>query len=171
MTAHAPGDLTLNDDSTIPVSSNYADVVVSFSTLEDVPDIELYLKEAHRVLRSGGRFLLVTHGIWPYHPCPGHYHDYWRWTGEGFRRVVSQCGLEPLDVGEICGGWMSLVQQLAALSDPWVAPVPRLLRWLRYSLTGLINAFAYAAYLTIGTRKPQPGDIIPIAYILQAQKP
>ena len=44
-----------------------------------------------RVLRPGGRMLLSTHGIMPWHPDPI---DLWRWTSEGLQREISQHGFE-----------------------------------------------------------------------------
>ena len=65
--------------------------MLSTQVLEHVSDPRLYLAEAFRVLRPGGRMLLSTHGTFSYHPDPV---DYWRWTCAGLRRIVVAEGFE-----------------------------------------------------------------------------
>lgn len=83
--------LALNGDGSIPVASATFDVVMSTQVLEHVADPQLYLLEAHRVLRPGGEILLSTHGVFVYHPDPV---DYWRWTGAGLQRALTIAGFE-----------------------------------------------------------------------------
>ena len=83
--------LTLNPDGSLPAADASFDAVISTQVLEHVADPGLYLSESFRVLRSGGRLLLSTHGIFHYHPDPV---DYWRWTGAGLRRQISEAGFE-----------------------------------------------------------------------------
>lgn len=78
-------------DGTVPVPDGSCDAVLSTQVLEHVGDPAVYLSECHRVLRSGGRLLLSTHGIMVYHPDPV---DYWRWTCEGLDRIVREAGFE-----------------------------------------------------------------------------
>jgi SAM-dependent methyltransferase len=87
---NAAASIELNGDGTIPIPDGSVDAVFSSQVLEHVADPALYLAEAVRVLRPGGQLLLSTHGIMVYHRDPV---DYWRWTGEGLRRVVEQAGL------------------------------------------------------------------------------
>jgi SAM-dependent methyltransferase len=91
--ADLPGNrkatLCLNADGTIPEPDNSFDAVLSTQVLEHVTDPRLYLSEAFRVLRPGGRLVLSTHGTFVYHPDPD---DYWRWTGVGLQREVEQAG-------------------------------------------------------------------------------
>ena len=82
-------DLPLNEDGTLPLPSDSADLVISTQVLEHVADPALYLAEAARVLRRDGKLILSTHGIWAYHPHPT---DFWRWTSDGLARVVEQAG-------------------------------------------------------------------------------
>lgn len=88
---NAASQLEIQPDGALPLADGAADVVFSSQVLEHVADPTLYLSECERVLRPGGALLLSTHGIMVYHRDPV---DYWRWTGEGLRRVVSQAGLE-----------------------------------------------------------------------------
>lgn len=85
----ANGDLL--KDGTLPLASSTADCVLSSQVLEHVGDPVRYLLEARRVLKPGGRLFLSTHGVWQYHPDPT---DFWRWTGDGLRKLVTDCGFD-----------------------------------------------------------------------------
>jgi SAM-dependent methyltransferase len=84
-------ELVIGSDGTIETPPEAFDAVLSTQVLEHVADPDVYLAESHRVLRSGGRILLSTHGFMVYHPDPV---DYWRWTSAGLRRAVESAGFE-----------------------------------------------------------------------------
>jgi SAM-dependent methyltransferase len=84
-------DVILGDDGELPLADGSVDCVLSTQVLEHVQHPDLYLAEAHRVLRPGGALVLSTHGVWPYHPDPG---DYWRWTIDGLQLQVYRAGFD-----------------------------------------------------------------------------
>ncbi len=96
----------------VEVEDDCADVVVSFQVLEHVDDVALYLGEARRLLRPGGKLLLTTHGVWPYHPHP---RDLWRWTPEGMREELIRNGFFPLAIRGVVGplGWTDQIRMSA----------------------------------------------------------
>lgn len=49
----------------LPMPSCSFDSVVSTFTLCSIPDVEQALAEVHRVLKSGGRFFFIEHGLSP----------------------------------------------------------------------------------------------------------
>jgi SAM-dependent methyltransferase len=73
----------------IPVEDESFDVVLCLQVLEHVPDPAAAVRELHRVVRPGGRVLLSTHGVYPFHPNPD---DLWRWTHQGLERVFLASG-------------------------------------------------------------------------------
>jgi SAM-dependent methyltransferase len=73
----------------IPVEDESFDVVLCLQVLEHVPDPAAAVRELHRVVRPGGRVLLSTHGVYPFHPNPD---DLWRWTHQGLERVFLESG-------------------------------------------------------------------------------
>lgn len=73
----------------LPVGDGTYDVVLCSQVLEHVEDPARAVSELGRVLRSGGRLLLTTHGVYYYHPLPG---DYWRWTHAGLEKVLRDNG-------------------------------------------------------------------------------
>ena len=73
----------------IPVEDASFDVVLCLQVLEHVPDPAAAVRELRRVVRPGGRVLLTTHGVYPYHPNP---EDLWRWTHAGLERLFRNNG-------------------------------------------------------------------------------
>lgn len=93
--ADLPGNpaatVSIRADGTVPIDDRSCDAVLSTQALEHVSDPELYLAECFRALKPGGRLLLSTHGVMPYHPDPD---DYWRWTCAGLKLAVARQGFE-----------------------------------------------------------------------------
>jgi SAM-dependent methyltransferase len=73
----------------IPAEDASFDVVLCLQVLEHVSDPAAAVRELHRVVRPGGRVLLSTHGVYPYHPNP---QDLWRWTHAGLDRLFRDNG-------------------------------------------------------------------------------
>lgn len=51
-------NLTLTDANELPFEDGFFDKVVSFGVLHHTPDIEICVKEVHRVLKPGGTFII-----------------------------------------------------------------------------------------------------------------
>jgi len=65
-----------------PVDDTSIDVVLATETLEHVPEPKVFLAEARRVLRPGGRIVLTVPFAARWHYIP---HDYWRYTPSSLR--------------------------------------------------------------------------------------
>lgn len=91
LSGNAAAAIALNPDGTVPAPDASFDAILSTQVLEHVQDPRVYLAECLRLLRPGGRLLLSTHGVFPYHPDPS---DLWRWTCEGLRSEVEGVGFE-----------------------------------------------------------------------------
>lgn len=48
------------DGTRLPFRNSSLDVVVSFETLEHIPEYELFISELHRILKKGGKLVLST---------------------------------------------------------------------------------------------------------------
>ena len=73
----------------IRAASQRFDTVVSTWTLCTIPDVDHALREVHRVLRPGGRFLFVEHGL-----APDPVVRKWQDRLNGFNRVIGDgCNL------------------------------------------------------------------------------
>jgi SAM-dependent methyltransferase len=73
----------------IPVENASFDVVLCLQVLEHVADPPAAVRELRRAVRPGGRVLLSTHGVYPFHPNPD---DLWRWTHDGLDRLFRANG-------------------------------------------------------------------------------
>lgn len=85
-----PGlDYVFGSDEKIQEKDGAFDLILSTQVLEHVRHPQLYLREAHRLLRSGGRILVSTHGLFEEHGAPV---DYRRWTLEGLFAELEDAG-------------------------------------------------------------------------------
>jgi SAM-dependent methyltransferase len=151
--------LELNPDGTVPAEDESFDAVLSTQVVEHVADPQLYLSECRRVLRPGGRMLLSTHGIFPYHPDPV---DYWRWTCDGLRYAVREAGFEIVRFEGIIG---LAATGLQLVQDAMWRSMPRRLRpmlaLLMQALVGLADRL----------QSQESRDLNAQVYALVAEKP
>jgi SAM-dependent methyltransferase len=84
-------DCLIAADGKLSLPESSCDAVLSTQVLEHVFSPAMYLSEAFRVLRPGGKLILTTHGIWEDHGCP---YDFRRWTYDGLRREVEEAGFQ-----------------------------------------------------------------------------
>ncbi|HEY8703612.1 MAG TPA: methyltransferase domain-containing protein [Gaiellaceae bacterium] len=99
----------------LPVADASFDVVLCLQVLEHVPDPAAAVRELRRAVRPGGRVLLSTHGIYPFHPNP---EDLWRWTHDGLERLFRDNGdWSSLTVRPGAGTAATLSMLIAHLTD------------------------------------------------------
>jgi SAM-dependent methyltransferase len=109
-------------DGKLDMQDGSADIVLSTQVLEHVTNPMLYLEESCRVLKQGGLLLISTHGIWRYHPDPT---DYWRWTGDGLKKILGESGFNVLEVH----GVMGLASMgVLLIQDAFLFKIPKFLR-------------------------------------------
>lgn len=120
-----------------PLKSESADLVICTQALEHIACPAWFLSEARRICKQTGLLFLSTHGLWVYHPCPG---DYWRWTGEGLRKLLNEQGWEVIDIKGIMG--------LAAVALQFIQDAIKLPPLLRESFGAVMQrAVAVADFL------------------------
>jgi SAM-dependent methyltransferase len=83
----------------LPFSNGSMEGMMFISVLEHLENPPLALKEAHRVMGSGGDILISTPFIFPVHSFPM---DFRRWTLEGLKLEMKNAGFECLE-GETMG--------------------------------------------------------------------
>ncbi|HEY0953041.1 class I SAM-dependent methyltransferase [Nocardioides sp.] len=108
----APVERTGDDAQRLPAADGQYDAVLSTFTLCTIPDVERALREVRRVLRPGGRFHFLEHGL---APDPGV--ERWQRRLEPMqRRIFGGCHLSRdvpalvadagLDVGEVTASYL-----------------------------------------------------------------
>ena len=73
----------------LPIDDATFDVILCNQVLEHCDDPVKAVSELRRVTAPGGRVLVTTHGVMPYHPSPT---DYWRWTHAGPEKLFAENG-------------------------------------------------------------------------------
>jgi ubiquinone/menaquinone biosynthesis C-methylase UbiE len=80
----------VTDLGRLPFSEDTFDAVLSTQTLEHLAEPAIFLTEAARVLKAGGRLFLTAPQSFRLHQAP---HDYYRYTTFGLRHLVTTAGL------------------------------------------------------------------------------
>ena len=88
-------DTTYYQGERWPVADASVDVVLCTETLEHVSEPAVFLAEAVRCLKPGGRLILTVPFAARWHYIP---HDYWRFTPSGLKRLLSVAGFEQVAV-------------------------------------------------------------------------
>lgn len=95
----------VGDLAAIPLAPNSFDAALNVVVLEHLPRPDRALTEINRVLKPGGRLLLIAPQQWEVHQAP---HDYFRFTRYGLEELCRRAGLL-LDSIEPMGGYFSLL--------------------------------------------------------------
>lgn len=82
----------------LPFTDNFYDGVLFINALYTLEDRESFIKEVHRVLNSGGRFICVSPFIANEMPEP---HDYCRLTKEGLEKLFLEAPWKDLKINKI----------------------------------------------------------------------
>jgi len=92
------------DALVLPFADGVFDTVLSNQVLEHVPEPQLALTEAARVLNDGGHLILTAPHIWELHEVP---HDYFRFTPYGLRYLAEKAGFEVVSIEALAGFWVT----------------------------------------------------------------
>lgn len=80
----------VGDIHNMPFSESSLPAVICLSVFEHLYNPQKAADELHRVLKNGGKALIYTHFIYPYHGRQGVYSDYFRFTEEGLRHIFKK---------------------------------------------------------------------------------
>lgn len=103
-------DISIDSTGRAEANNSSTHIVLSNQVLEHVASPSTYLNECYRLLKDEGLFICSTHGYWKYHPDPN---DYWRWTGEGLRKIIQEAGFqvaETIGIGNLAATSLILLQ-------------------------------------------------------------
>jgi len=106
-------DYKINSNGRVDLPDNSCDCVLSTQVLEHVFSPQMYLSEAFRILRPGGKLILTTHGIWEDHGCP---YDFRRWTYDGLRQEIEAVGFQAKRTARITTGQRATIFLFSQIS-------------------------------------------------------
>jgi SAM-dependent methyltransferase len=156
------------DAQHLPFCDELADVVLCSQVIEHVPEPELAIQEAYRILRPGGIYILSVPSMFKLHMEPNDFH---RFTKYGLRHVLSKTGFEVVEMHCLGKVPAALGQSIAlylyevlvlrrGTGQPslWRAPLVLPLLALIQGIALVLDHFARSETLTIGytviSRKP-----------------
>jgi SAM-dependent methyltransferase len=155
---------------TWPVADQTADFILCTETLEHIPDPEVFLKEAFRTLKLGGRALFTVPFAARWHFIP---YDYWRYTPSGLGRLLQRAGFTGVEVFARGNQLTVACYKVMALCFALLAPVHTngLVR-IAARLLGLLSlpflfVTALLANLTLGI----DGSVDCLGYTFLAERP
>lgn len=95
------------DLTAVPFREGVFDAAANIVTLEHVREPACVLSELCRVLKPGGRLLLIVPHEWEEHQTP---HDYFRYTRYGVRYLLERAGFGEIEL-EPVGGFFRLLSR------------------------------------------------------------
>jgi SAM-dependent methyltransferase len=118
----------------LPFDDERFDAVLAFNLLEHLYHHEHAISEAHRVLRSTGRFFVYVPFLVGYHPDP---HDFFRYSAPCLQRKLEDAGFDEVEVATVGG-------RFAAAANLALGGVPTRLVKSAFAMGALLSdAFYY----------------------------
>jgi SAM-dependent methyltransferase len=160
----------LCDAEHVPLPDGSVDCFLMCEVLEHVERPEVIIKEAARVLRSGGSGVMTMPFLYPVHADP---YDFQRWTADKFRREIEAVGLRVVSIEPLGGPISALHDTLLNLSWRQTPPglsmrvLAKLLTWTVGAAVAMDRRYAVSArHITSGwgavVEKPDVSQARPV---------
>jgi len=153
-----------------PLKNQSVNFILCTETLEHVPEPLVFLKEAFRCLKPGGKLLLTVPFAVRWHFIP---YDYWRYTPSGLNRLLTQSGFERPEVfargNELtvaCYKIMAFIFTLLFPTDSSRTP-----RWLQRFLGFLFLPLLFLMAVLANFSKGIDGTVDCLGYTVLAMRP
>jgi len=109
-------DLIFDAEQEWPIESKSFDAVLFINVLEHLYHYQTAVKEARRILKDGGRVVVMVPFLFNVHGSPG---DHFRYTKSTLMRVFSEAGFTHIEVTELGTGAFSVMYHLLLGFIPW----------------------------------------------------
>jgi SAM-dependent methyltransferase len=129
-------DIVADLNKPLPIDSESADTVVSFSVMEHLCEPQTMLNEAYRILKPGGNIILTVPFQWWVHEEP---YDYFRYTCHGLEYMLKKAGFTEIKI-EPTAGFFSM---LCLKVNYFTRNLIRGPKFLRFMIEGALIPFWY----------------------------
>lgn len=75
----------IGDIHDLPLEDNSIDAILCLAVLEHIENPFKSFEEMYRVLKKDGYCFIYVPFLYPYHPMPGYYDDFWRYTEDSLK--------------------------------------------------------------------------------------
>lgn len=96
-------DILADLNEPLPIESEVADTVMSLSVMEHLREPQVFLDEAHRILKPGGSMVLQVPFMWWVHEAP---YDFYRYTRYGLQYMFEKAGFTEITIHPQTGFWV-----------------------------------------------------------------
>lgn len=161
------------DAQRLPLADGSVHQAFLLDVLEHLPEPDVALQEAYRVLEPSGRLIVQVPFLYPLHDQPLDFH---RWTRHGLQRLAERHGFEVLELQALgspvqCAGLLgSLAWSHWALESLRRRALPTLVLLPLLPVVVLIGNLTGALGRLL-QRSPEAGEFMPLGYHLVLQKP
>ncbi len=145
----------------VAFETNTFDTVICTEVLEHVKEPWRVLEEIARVLKPGGRCILTTPFLLPFHADP---HDYYRYTVEGGMHLFTRTGLKIVESAKTGNKRMVIAEAFKfVFCNPYIHTKPS---FLRRNIFRVIYKF-----LSLGSHNSPQDSIFYTGIYIVAEKP
>jgi SAM-dependent methyltransferase len=106
---HDRADVQADLEKPFPVTNSSYDHAVALNLLEHIFAYQQFLREAHRILKSGGKLVIAVPFVVQIHPSP---HDYWRFSKEALEKICQEAGFKEVIITPLGSGVFTATSQL-----------------------------------------------------------
>lgn len=102
-------DLNFNLEEKFPLNDNSYDHVLGISVLEHIFNYDNFLSESHRIVKEGGKIVLILPFMFHIHGCP---YDYNRFTKDAIIKICKNNGFQIESIETLGEGVFSVTYQM-----------------------------------------------------------
>lgn len=149
----------------LPIEDEYADTVVSFQVMEHLSEPNIFLREAFRILKKGGKILITVPFQWHINEEP---HDYYRYTKNGLDHLFNEANFINIDIRANTGFWSTIVLKFNYHTARYVRG-PKFIRF--FLITLLLPIWIIGQIIAPILDKFDPNELETASYTVVAEKP
>lgn len=118
-------DILADLNEPLSIESEVADTVISLSVMEHLREPQVFLNEAHRIMKSDGMIVLQVPWQWWIHEAP---YDYYRYTPYGLKYMFEKAGFTDVVIDPQSGFFTMWILKFNYFTLRFVKG-PSVLRW------------------------------------------